>query len=137
MSVIAQNNTTTPPPVTSTPPPPTTTGNPTISDLQTQIANLTAQIQALLSSQGSTPPATLLTQPLKLGDSGPQVTLLQNILKKLGFFPINIQPNGYFGPATLKAVEAFQVQYNIANPTDSSYGHVGPATRAKLNELNG
>ncbi len=40
--------------------------------------------------------------------------------------------NGYFGPATVRAVKRFQAKYGIAQ-----LGSVGPATRKKLNEVFG
>ncbi len=40
-----------------------------------------------------------------------------------------------FGSLTMKAVQKFQVKYNIAKEGDEGYGQVGPKTRAKLNEL--
>jgi peptidoglycan hydrolase-like protein with peptidoglycan-binding domain len=63
--------------------------------------------------------------------------LLQDTLKKLGFFPQSIASNSNFGPATLKAVKAFQVYYNIAKLGDTGYGIVGPKTRQLLNQLIG
>ncbi|MBI2135942.1 peptidoglycan-binding protein, partial [Candidatus Woesearchaeota archaeon] len=44
---------------------------------------------------------------------------------------------GYYGPLTTKAVKAFQEKHGIARAGDPGYGEVGPATRAKLNELAG
>lgn len=43
----------------------------------------------------------------------------------------------FFGPATLKAVQKFQVKYGIAKPGASGYGNVGPLTRTILNSLAG
>ena len=80
-------------------------------------------------------PANSFTQPLSFGSTGPQVTLLQDTLKKLGFFPQSVVSNGNFGPATLKAVQDFQVYYNIAKQGDFGYGQVGPNTRRVLNQL--
>jgi len=79
--------------------------------------------------------ANSFTQPLSLGSNGPQVILLQDTLKKLGFFPQAVASNGNFGPTTLKAVQDFQVYYNIAKPGDFGYGQVGPNTRRVLNQL--
>ena len=42
----------------------------------------------------------------------------------------------YFGPATLVAVQKFQVKYGIAKLGDSGYGNVGPLTRSILNGLS-
>lgn len=41
----------------------------------------------------------------------------------------------YFGRATEDAVKRFQAKHGLSTPTDPAYGYVGPATRAKLNEL--
>ena len=41
----------------------------------------------------------------------------------------------FFGPATLKAVQKFQVKYGIAKAGQSGYGNVGPLTRTILNSL--
>jgi len=79
--------------------------------------------------------SNVFTQPLSFGSNGPQVTLLQDTLKKLGFFPQSVASNGNFGPTTLKAVQDFQIYYNIAKPGDVGYGQVGPNTRRKLNQL--
>jgi peptidoglycan hydrolase-like protein with peptidoglycan-binding domain len=43
----------------------------------------------------------------------------------------------FFGAATLKAVQRFQVKYGIAKSGDSGYGNVGPLTRKILNSLAG
>lgn len=42
-----------------------------------------------------------------------------------------------FGSLTEKAVQRFQVKYNIAKEGDSGYGTVGPLTRAMLQEVFG
>ncbi len=77
----------------------------------------------------------LFTQALQYGSNNKQVVLLQDTLKKLGFFPQSIKSNGNFGPATLKAVQSFQVKYNIAKLGVVGYGQVGPKTRSFLNQL--
>jgi len=41
----------------------------------------------------------------------------------------------YFGSLTEKAVQKFQVKYDIAKEGDSGYGYVGPKTRTKLQEV--
>ena len=104
------------------------------SQLQDQIQALTSQINALLAQNGSSP-ARILTEPLFYGAKGDQVVLLQSILKQQGFFSSQVNSNGKFGPTTLKAVQAFQVKYNIAAIGTRGYGLVGPTTRAALNQL--
>jgi peptidoglycan hydrolase-like protein with peptidoglycan-binding domain len=41
----------------------------------------------------------------------------------------------YFGSATKKAIQKFQVKYGITFPGKSDYGVFGPKTKAKLNEI--
>jgi hypothetical protein len=73
------------------------------------------------------------TLALDLGSRNTEVTRLQTYLisQKL----LSTLATGYFGPATAKAVGLFQQKYNLSTPGSSSYGFVGPKTRAKLNEL--
>lgn len=55
------------------------------------------------------------------------IKTLQRILIKKGYLKIN-SPTGTFGPATIKAIKAFQKENKI-----SQTGAIGPMTRAKLN----
>ncbi len=90
-----------------------------------------------ISSNPTTSSSTVtFTQLLKYGSNNHQVVLLQNLLKKLGFLSKSITSNGNFGPATLKAVQSFQIKYHIAKSGIIGYGQVGPNTRKKLNGLN-
>ncbi|MFC1787894.1 peptidoglycan-binding protein [Patescibacteria group bacterium] len=66
---------------------------------------------------------------LSQGSSGLDVFGLQKLLQCLGDFSKDIEPNGYFGPATIAAVKRFQAENGI-----ESVGYVGPSTRAALNE---
>ena len=67
---------------------------------------------------------------LEVGAHEAEVLMLQEFLQTNGFFPADIDPNGYFGPATEAAVKAFQQDQGI-----DPLGYVGPATRAALNAL--
>jgi peptidoglycan hydrolase-like protein with peptidoglycan-binding domain len=63
------------------------------------------------------------------GTRGTEVSLLQALLKQLGFFHFP-RVTGYFGPYTRAAVRRFQAAHNI-----EQVGTVGPKTRAALNAL--
>ena len=65
------------------------------------------------------------TTTLKPGDSGQEVTALQNALRTLGY--LTGTADGVYGPATQAAVTAFQTASNLT--TD---GVLGPATLAAL-----
>ena len=41
----------------------------------------------------------------------------------------------YFGGATEKSLQKFQVKHEIAKPGDPGYGYLGPKTRAKIQEV--
>jgi peptidoglycan hydrolase-like protein with peptidoglycan-binding domain len=66
------------------------------------------------------------TSALQVGSSGDQVTLLQTLLIKLGYFSGGI--TGYYGSMTKAAVVTYQTSHGIS-PT----GMVGPKTMASLN----
>lgn len=66
---------------------------------------------------------------LNVGSKGDEVKLLQNVLKKLGYFPANQEITGFYGSLTKKAVADFQK----ANGIDA-VGYVGPKTRETLNK---
>ncbi len=73
---------------------------------------------------------------LSLGSRGTQVTVLQQVLSKLGF--LHVSPTGFYGPLTTKAVQIFQSTYDIVSsgtPSTTGYGAVGPRTKEKLNTL--
>lgn len=58
----------------------------------------------------STPVVTVptLTRTLKRAISGADVKMMQDRLKKLGFFPNNVVSNSVFGPTTESSVKAFE-----------------------------
>lgn len=70
----------------------------------------------------------IFNRTLCVGMSGYDVTVLQNILKKGGYFTANT--TDFFGPVTMKAVMAFQKAHGL-----SPVGLVGPQTRQLLNNL--
>lgn len=79
------------------------------------------------------------TVQMSLGDTGPEVTALQQALKVDGEFPSTQICTGYFGSVTQKAVNAFQTKYasDILVPAGvhAPTGRVGAFTLAKLNSL--
>lgn len=70
------------------------------------------------------------------GDRG--VMALQDLLKRLGFFPKSIESTGNYLQITAKAVLDFQKYYKVASSWELYFlggKVVGPKTRKKLNEL--
>lgn len=77
-----------------------------------------------------------ITENLAPGDSGLQVTLLQQILTSDGDYTGPV--TGYYGSLTETGVKTFQAKYGIISygtPGATGYGAVGPKTRAKINNL--
>lgn len=80
---------------------------------------------------------------LKLGSRGNDVKNLQRVLNSNPDTRITSTGSGspgnetdYLGSMTVKAIQKFQLKYKITSSGSSGYGRVGPATRAKLNELS-
>ena len=69
------------------------------------------------------------TRTLSVGMSGADVTTLQTELSGKGY--LSSAPTGYFGAATLAAVQKFQCDTKIVC-SGSSYGIAGPMTQAAL-----
>jgi peptidoglycan hydrolase-like protein with peptidoglycan-binding domain len=89
--------------------------------------------QAFINSHAATASAPTtetapITKNLAVGSQNSQVTTLQTILAKLGFFTNTV--TGYFGSITQAAVKAFQASKGI-----EQVGSVGPLTRAALNAV--
>ena len=78
----------------------------------------------------------LFNRGLKRGMTNDDVRRLQQLLATLP----NIYPeaivSGYFGSLTEKAVQRFQLEYNVVkDSSDVGYGYVGPMTRGRLNGI--
>ena len=71
--------------------------------------------------------ASVFTKTLKVGSKGVEVTALQKLLKKDGFYTGSI--SGTFDTATKNAVKKYQAKHKL-----SQVGSVGPATRNLLNK---
>ena len=93
-------------------------------------------------------PVTLITptitfsRGLGAGAQGADVKKLQQVLNQDAATQVATSGIGspgressYFGAATQRAVQKFQVKYGIAKKGSPGYGYVGPVTRAKLNAL--
>jgi len=81
---------------------------------------------ALLLTSAKISHAHTFTQPLKPFSSGEDVSQLQFILSKEGFFKGNV--NGNYGKLTVEAVRKYQAKHGI-----EQVGVVGPKTLALLN----
>ncbi|MFA6463592.1 MAG: peptidoglycan-binding domain-containing protein [Candidatus Paceibacterota bacterium] len=99
----------------------------TISDLQAQIAALTAQLSKLAGSSAVVSSTTFNTD-LTVGSKGADVTALQNFLISAGY-SIPAGATGYFGTQTKAAVIAYQTAKGIT----PAAGYFGPKTRASVN----
>lgn len=112
-----------------------------ISDLQTQIQNLLAEIQLLQSQSGTSVSGTVSSSPtmspclslsrsLSIGAQGSDVIALQKLLSSEGF--LNVSATGYFGVLTKAAVGLWQQQNGVASSGSAGYGIFGPLSRASL-----
>jgi len=84
----------------------------------------------LTTTASTTTPTSTPTTTLKPGDSGSEVTTLQNELTSLGYSPG--KADGTYGPATEQAVKNFQTAKGLA-----ADGIVGPKTLAALQQAAG
>lgn len=91
-------------------------------------AGLTLNAQPKTAGVSTTSDTTFgtFTKFLSVGSENLEVTALQNVLTRLGFYSGPI--SGYFGTMTEEAVRAYQSARGI-----SPLGFVGPSTRTALN----
>lgn len=103
----------------------------------TTIPSAPTFIQNIISPTTNIPTLkTLFIKYLSRGSSNTEVRALQTFLAKdKSLYPEGVV-NGYFGPATERAVRRLQVKYGVASIGVSGYGVVGPKTRSLLNSLN-
>lgn len=115
----------------------------TAEQLQTQIAQLLAQIQQLQSqlgnAKGDSSAAYNFTRNLTTGSKGEDVRALQQLLNSKGF---KVAASGtgspgkestYFGPATRAALAKFQA----ANGISPAVGYFGSITRSAIASVGG
>lgn len=110
-----------------------------VSALQAQLAALTAQMNAAGQAAPATTPigspvstasaGSQFTTYLHPGVHSDEVSALQQVLKKLGFFTDEV--SGYYGNITVDAVMKFQASKGLAQ-----LGVVGPSTRSALNAIS-
>lgn len=88
-------------------------------------------------------PAVVFKKILSVGVTSSDVMSLQQILNADPDTMIASMGAGspgketkYFGPATKKAIQKFQVKFGISGPGKDGYGILGPKTRTKLNEIS-
>ena len=122
-----------------TPPPPATPvvpATPAVPTISPAVPASPALIRA--SSRAS------FNRQLVIGSVGDDVKSLQQFLNSRGFMVSPAGPGApgnetkFFGPATRAAVIKFQLANGIIqSATGAGAGHVGPKTRARINELNG
>ena len=118
---------------------PTTTSMPIESNPEIEAVLPTAEIYPTAATSAKRlpvpPRASSFTVALDIGMYGPEITLLQEMLRDIP----GVYPEGYvtgvYGEFTARAVGRFQEKYGLANAGDIAHGFVGPATRAKLNSL--
>lgn len=132
---------------------PVSTNAVSLADLNIQIAELLAQVfnlKAQLARVGTTtsavdtsstpaPPSDLscliLNRDLAQGDRGFDVTNMQLFLARNSYIYPEALITGYFGRATERAVQRFQVSRGIVSygtPGTTGYGVVGPRTRTLM-----
>ncbi len=102
------------------------------------VSSMTSSNLASINQTSSVLGATVsgFYRTLSKGMNGSDVSLLQNILRSLGFF--SEETTGYFGSLTEEAVKRFQAEQNIVSGGDSQstgYGLVGPRTQQRLVDL--
>jgi peptidoglycan hydrolase-like protein with peptidoglycan-binding domain len=88
----------------------------------------------------STAVTGILTRRLSVGMTSGQVKLLQQMLAQDPIIYPEAITSGYYGSLTAKAIQRFQIKYNIVSsgtPATTGFGSVGPKTLAKLNEVFG
>ncbi|MCK6462245.1 MAG: peptidoglycan-binding protein [Candidatus Pacebacteria bacterium] len=82
----------------------------------------------------------LLSGKFAVGMNDERVEILQNMLAKDPEIYPEGKVTGFYGPATVRAVQRFQKKYGLVGsgtPDTTGFGLAGPKTREKLNEVFG
>jgi peptidoglycan hydrolase-like protein with peptidoglycan-binding domain len=83
------------------------------------------------------PALSPVTSVVGQGSKGENVTNLQKFLVSKNYMTAD-NVTGFFGPATLTALQSFQKAEGIVSfgdPLSTGYGNAGPSTRARINAL--
>ena len=97
--------------------------------LKNQLLSRESQnLDSLAESNGAKDPVFI--KWLGYRERGVTVSILQDVLRMLGYFPQGQASTGYFGKLTESGVRALQKAHGL-----ESVGYLGPKTRALLNEL--
>ncbi len=125
----------------------------TVTELQSELQSLLAEIAQLQQGTSSTQPATVTTtstsasavssniicptliRTLSLGSSGTDVANLQGFLAQNPLIYPEQSVTGYFSKLTQDAVQRWQTAYGVISsgtPASTGYGVVGPHTRAAI-----
>jgi N-acetylmuramoyl-L-alanine amidase len=95
--------------------------------LKKYIKSLAAAALLLLALSIAQPEAQA-AQMVRMGSTGSDVTYIQSVLKKLGYFPA--ETTGYYGPVTSNAVKQFQQDFGL-----EMTGEIGPKTSRLINDI--
>ena len=114
-----------------------------VADLKQQLAMVQAAIAQKIAQSSKSSPSegsavSIIAKNLGMGNRGKDVSTLQQLLgKDKDIYPEGTV-SGYFGPATARAIQKFQLKYGvIKKATDPGSGNLGPKTKAKLQEVFG
>ncbi|MFT5832084.1 MAG: hypothetical protein ACI9SY_000465, partial [Candidatus Paceibacteria bacterium] len=115
--------------------------SPQLEQIQTLLAiieQLQAQLAQLRGESSSGTQCTQLSRSLFLGssdsDTAGEVSELQRFLTSTGHYTYG-EVTGYYGPATQRAVQAWQTAKGVVSsgsPETTGYGVVGPSTRSLI-----
>lgn len=120
---------------------PSVTTSDTTSDETSVTVTQTTTNKSLEEAEVSSRVATVdLSGPFVMGTRSEKTRRLQEVLAQdKTLYPEGIT-SGYYGTLTRRAIERFQIRHGIVSsgsPETTGFGHAGPKTRAKLQEIFG
>jgi hypothetical protein len=96
------------------------------------VAAMKVVLQPVVSAPVSPIVKHTFLKDIELGDRNPEVVFLQDRLKQLGYFPLNVASTGFYGNITKTAVAAFQKANGIRPSQPGVYCYI--LTRTALNK---